>query len=373
MKKKLGYIVNPIAGIGGKVGLKGSDGNHILKKAIELGAIPESERKASVALEKLISIQDEVEIITYPSEMGENKARELGFVTNVIGSVNQNQTTPEDTERAAKEMLDLDVDLILFAGGDGTARNIYNAVGDKIPVLGIPTGVKIHSAVYANTPSSAGDLVLKYFSEYPQVILKEAEVMDIDENAFREDRVSAHLYGYMKIPYERTLVQNAKAGSVSGENTSMESIAADIITNMEKDVMYLIGPGTTTRAIMKMLNLKNTLLGVDVVCNKTLVASDVNEQGLLKILEDKKSKIIVSVIGGQGYVFGRGNQQLSHKVIRKVGVNNIIIVAVENKLLSLEGKPLLIDTGDLEVNEMLSGYAKVVTGINKKIAYKVRC
>ncbi len=370
--KKLGFIVNPIAGMGGRVGLKGSDGADILKKALELGAVPESPQKASRALERIKSIQDEVEIITYPNDMGENETKELGFKPTVIGSIKGNQTTPQDTELAAKQMLDLGVDMILFAGGDGTARNIYNAIGGQVPVLGIPTGVKIHSGVYATTPAAAGDLVLKFFSGRAKILIKDAEVMDIDEKAFREeDRVSAHLYGYMKVPYEKTLVQSAKAGSVSSENASLESIASDIVTNMEDDVLYLIGPGTTTRAIMDMLRLKNTLLGVDVVCNKKLIASDLNEKQLLEILEDKKAKIIVTVIGGQGYVFGRGNQQLSHRVISKVGIKNIIIIATESKLIGLEGKPLLVDTGNQEVNQKLAGYAKVITGLNKKTAYKV--
>ena len=372
MKKKLGFIINPIAGMGGRVGLKGSDGADILKKAIQLGAVPKSAKKACQALERIKSIKDEIEIITYPNDMGENQAKELGFETRVIGHVIEDETTPEDTELAAKQMLDLGVDMILFAGGDGTARNINNAVGNQILVLGIPTGVKIHSGVYATTPANAGDLALEYLSGSPRVEIREAEVMDIDEDAFRKDCVSARLYGYMKVAYERNLVQSAKAGSVSGENVSMHSIASDVINNMEENVYYVIGPGTTTRAIMQMLNLKNTLLGIDVICNKKLVASDVNEQELLKILTNKKAKIVVTVIGGQGYIFGRGNQQLSYRVIRKVGIENIIVIAVENKLLALDGKPLLVDTGNLEINKMLSGYVKVTTGLNKKIAYKVR-
>lgn len=369
--KRLGLIINPIAGMGGKVGLKGSDGIDTLKRAIELGAVPEAPEKACHSLERLTSIKDEIEIITYPYDMGENQANKFGFTTRVIGQITKDKTTPQDTEKAAKQMLDLGVDMILFAGGDGTARNVYNAVGNQIPVLGIPTGVKIHSGVFATTPRNAGHVVLEYLTESPKIEIREAEVMDIDEEAFRQDRVSARLYGYMQVPYERNHVQSAKAGSAKGENVSMGSIASEVINSMEKDVYYLIGPGTTTRAIMQVLGLKYTLLGVDVVCNKKIVALDVNETQLLELIENRRSKIVVTVIGGQGYIFGRGNQQLSHKVIRKVGKENIIVIAYENKLLQLNGKPLLVDTGNNEVNRMLSGYVKVVTGQNKKIAYKV--
>ena len=371
MNKKLGLIVNPIAGMGGRVGLKGSDGEEILRVALERGAKPESPHRAKAALSRIIPLKDDLEILTYPHPMGEYEARELGFHTSIIGSIHGNLTTSKDTEEAAKRMLKAGVDLLLFAGGDGTARNIHDVVGTRIPVLGIPAGVKIHSGVYATSPANAGDLTCKFLEESKRVILKEAEVMDIDEEAFRKDRVSARLYGYMKVPYERSLVQSAKAGSVSGEAVSMDSIASEVIFGMEEDWIYIIGPGTTTRAIMEKLHLKNTLLGVDVVYNKKLMASDVNEQELLELVEGKKAKIVVTIIGGQGYIFGRGNQQISHQVIERAGKENIIIIAVESKILGLEGSPLLVDTGNEETNKKLRGYVKVITGLGKYMAYKV--
>jgi len=371
MRKKLGFIVNPIAGMGGRVGLKGSDGSEILKKALELGAVPESPVRASQALTRMKSIRDDIEIITYPYHMGQYEAANLGFTARVIGKTAENETTAADTEEAVKAMLEMGVDIILFAGGDGTARNIHDVVGMKVPVLGIPTGVKIHSGVYATSPANAGDLVYKFLNKSQKVVLKEAEVMDIDEEAFREDRVSARLYGYMKVPYERTLLQSAKAGSSAGEAVSMDSIASEVINGMEEDWLYIMGPGTTSRAVMDKLSLKNTLLGVDVVCNKTLLASDVNEQELLTLLEGKKAKIVVTIIGGQGYIFGRGNQQISHRVIRRVGIENVVVISTESKILALEGNPLMVDTGDQEMNKELSGYVKVVTGLGKYMAYRV--
>ncbi len=369
--KKLGLIVNPIAGLGGRVGLKGSDGPTIPKKARELGAKPESPRRAVDALRNIPHIKDNIELITCPYEMGEEESKECGFSPTVIGSIKRGRTTSHDTENAAKEMLKLKVNLLLFAGGDGTARDIYNIIGDKIPVLGIPAGVKIHSAVYATSPKNAGELAVRYLEGESGIRLHEAEVMDIDEQAFRENRLISRLYGYLKIPYERGLIQDAKAGSILGEEASMNAIACDVINNMRDEYLYIIGPGTTTRAIMRKLGLKNTLLGIDAVYKRHLLGSDLNEAQLLKLVGDKNTKIIVTVIGGQGFIFGRGNQQISAEVIKKVGKENIIIVATKNKILSLKGNPLLVDTSDDEVNKMLTGYIKVITGLNERVMVRV--
>jgi predicted polyphosphate/ATP-dependent NAD kinase len=371
-KRKLGFIVNPIAGMGGRVGLKGSDGFEILEKAKQLGAQPEAPARAATALMRISRIKDNIELITYPHEMGEDEAKECHLNPTVIGSVKRGNTTSRDTQNAARDMLEVKVDLLLFAGGDGTARDIYKAVGDKIPVLGIPAGVKIHSAVYATSPQNAGDLAAMYLGrESSSIRLREAEVMDIDEQAFREDRLSAKLYGYLKVPYERRLVQSAKAGSAAAEEAAMYDIACDFIKTMQDDYLYIFGPGTTTREIMIKLGLKNTLLGVDAVYEGELVGSDLNEAQLLKLIEGKKAKIVISVIGGQGYIFGRGNQQISSRVIRIVGKENIIVVATKNKILSLSGNLLLVDTGDDEVNRMLTGYIRVITGLNERLMVRV--
>lgn len=367
---KLGFIVNPIAGMGGKVGLKGTDGTEILQRARELGAEPEAPKKAIKALEILTPLRDKLRIITCPGDMGENEAVAAGFVPTVIGD-RKDDTGPEDTEQAARHMLNLGVDLLLFAGGDGTARNIYNAIGAKMPALGIPAGVKIHSAVYANHPRSAGEVALKYLQGELET-LREAEVMDIDEEAFRQGQVTAELYGYLQVPYERQLVQSLKAGRTEGEEAALDAVADRIIDEMELDVLYIIGPGTSTRPIMDKLDLPNTLLGVDLIKNRRLVASDVSEQEILRHLDGQQAKIIVTVIGGQGYIFGRGNQQLSAKVIQKVGKKNIRIIATKNKIVSLRGQPLLVDTGDDEVNAEFNDYMRVVTSYNEEMMYKVQ-
>lgn len=370
-EERLGLIVNPVAGIGGRVGLKGSDSAEIQKKALALGAVPQALNRAIQALERIKSV-DKLEVITYPGEMGEDAARACRFGPTVIGSIKPGETTPEDTRNAAREMLRLNVNLLLFAGGDGTARDIYNAIGDGLPVLGIPAGVKIHSAVFGTNPLSAGDLAALYLQGKASN-LREAEVMDIDEEAVRQGIVSAKLYGYLKVPFQRRLLQGLKTPSSPGEQAGMAAIAADVVSNMEAGWLYVIGPGTTTRAITSRLGLDKTLIGVDIVADGKLIAADVNESQLLELIAGRKAKIIVTPIGGQGYIFGRGNQQISPKVIEKVGKENIIVVSTTGKIHSLGGRPLWVDTGDRKVDEMLSGHIRVVTGYNEQIVYRVSC
>lgn len=369
---KLGFIVNPIAGMGGRVGLKGTDGEEILEKAISLGAIPEAPIKAKKALEVLLPLKEELEIYTYPGEMGEDEALSLGFKAIVLGE-KKDQYSAIDTEEAAKQMLEKGVELILFAGGDGTAINIYNAIGTKVSVIGIPAGVKIHSAVYASHPRAAGEVVRKCLTG-EEMETMEAEVMDIDEEAFREGVVTARLYGYMNIPLEPELIQTTKSPGVASDEDSLDGISDRIVEEIEeeKDTFFIIGSGTSTRPIMEKMDLPNTLLGIDIVKNKQLIAQDVNEKEILDIIGEDKAKIVVTVIGGQGYIFGRGNQQISGEVIKRVGKDNVIIIASKSKLLSLEGRPLLVDTGNDEVNKMFNGYMKVYTTYYAETIEKVK-
>lgn len=372
MKKKIGLIVNPIAGIGGRVGLKGSDGEEILKKAKELHGKSESPARTVEALREILELRSIIELITYPNDMGEEEAKIVGFRPQVIGKIKKNLTTANDTKKAAEEMAELKVDLLLFAGGDGTARDIYEAIGSKLVVIGIPTGVKIHSAVYATSPRNAGNLA-KYFlkTDISEVKIREAEVMDIDEDAFRRDKLSAKLYGYLKVPHEVKFLQGGKISSNLSEEGELDLIAREIVNLMETDQIYIMSTGTTIQSIMKKMGMENTLLGVDAICNFKLIEKDLNENQILSLIHGKKAKIIVTVIGGQGYIFGRGNQQISWKVIEQVGRENIIVVASKNKIISLRNKTLLVDTGNKKIDDQLSGYMQVVTGIGERLLVKV--
>ncbi|MGD8540204.1 MAG: ATP-NAD kinase family protein [Candidatus Aminicenantes bacterium] len=368
--KKLGLIVNPIAGMGGRVGLKGTDGPEILKKAIALGAKPVTHRRTVETLKSLAPLKDSINLLTCPRKMGEDAAVESGFVPQIIDGISLTSTTSKDTLEAARAMQERGVDLLLFAGGDGTARDVYEAIGNSSVALGIPTGVKVHSAVFALNPHAAGDLCKLYLQGKAKMV-REAEVMDINEKDFRKGILSARLYGYLKIPFRSRYVQRLKSGSAPNERYSQEAIAAAVVESMRDTHHYIIGPGTTTRSIMEKLGLDCSLLGIDIVFQKRLVGKDLNEKEILDLIKGKPSMLVLTPIGGQGYLLGRGNQQLSPEVISHVGKDNIIIVATPNKINSLEGRPLFIDSGDQKTDQLLSGYYRVFTSYRDSIIYKV--
>ena len=359
--KKLGLIVNPIAGLGGAVGLKGTDGVSTYRKALEMGAVPRAAPRAVEALREL-GRMDGLEVLTYPGMMGEEEASQAGLCPVVVGSVNAGETSSEDTCRAAREMAEREVDLILFAGGDGTARDLCGAVGDGVTVLGIPAGVKMYSGVYATTPLAAGRAVAQFLAgEVPHTRL--AEVMDIDEEAFRQGDVQARLYGYLRVPDDTSHVQVTKSPSHADEGEDILAIAGEVVDSMQEGTLYILGPGTTTNGIADVLGVPKTLLGVDVVLDGKVVASDVTEGQLLKLLDGgRPAKIVVTAIGGQGHIFGRGNQQIGAEVIRRVQKDNIVVVATRRKLGSLGRRPLMVDTGSREIDRELSGYIMVTTG-----------
>lgn len=369
-QKTLGLIINPVAGLGGKVGLKGSDGLDIQQQARELGAVPEAQDRAAEALRILRESAGGLEkLVTYPGEMGEDAVVRCGLSPIILGDIRPGETTAEDTRNAAQEMLSMGVDLILFAGGDGTARNICEAVRGRVPVIGIPAGVKIHSAVFGVNPASAGEIAARFLKEEIHTT-RDAEVMDLDEEAYRQGIVSPRLFGYLQIPYQRQLFQTRKSPNPVIEESKLNAIALDIIDRMDENC-YIIGPGTTTRPILTTLGLNKTLIGVDVIQEKKLIIADANEGALLELLQDHTAKIVITPIGGQGYLFGRGNQQISPKVLQKVGLNNIVVVSLLEKILALDGRPLLVDTGDPEIDRELSKHIKVVTGYDDRIVYPV--
>jgi predicted polyphosphate/ATP-dependent NAD kinase len=411
-RRRLGLIVNPVAGVGGAVGLKGSDGGDIVRRALARGAARDAPRRAGLALARLARLREHLDVVTCPGEMGEDEARACGFAPEVIDGAGgagwgsgrpalpdgAPATTADDTVAAARALRERGVDLLLFAGGDGTARDVCRAVGDTLVCLGVPAGVKIHSAVYATTPGSAGELAALFLHDRPAAVrLREAEVMDIDEEAFRDGRVSARLFGYLTVPYERTMVQSAKAGGCAGDAGDLSAIAADVVNGMAPGALYLLGPGTTTRAVAQALGVDKTLLGVDAVRDGCLVGADLSERQILELIRPETAagaaggasagaagvapssaappvadaRIVVTVIGGQGHIFGRGNQQLSAEVIRKVGPAHVIVVASETKLLSLRGGPLLVDSGDPALDDDFAGYLQVVTGLGRRIVYRV--
>lgn len=362
--KKLGLLINPVAGMGGSVGLKGTD--HMVEEAIRRGAKPRANDRVRQALKELLEIKNELEIVTCPGDMGEDTAKSMGFRTTVLHTGGRRSlkdlfdSSRTDTIVLSKAMEEVGVDLLLFAGGDGTARDIYEGVGTELPALGIPAGVKIHSPVYAKNPQSAGDLA-KLWLTGKVTKTAEQEVLDIDEELYRQEIINTRLYGYLSVPLEHVFTQNRKAPTPLSETASIESIAHEIVEHMEEDTYYLIGAGTTTRGVMQMLGLKNTLIGVDLIRNKELVANDIYGDKILDFIKGKKTKLIVTVTGGQGFLFGRGNQQITPEVIREIGKENIIILATKAKIAEFHHQPFLVDTPDEELNKELCGYYRVIT------------
>lgn len=369
---KLGFIINPIAGLGGRVGLKGTDG--MADKAIAMGAVPRAGAKALRALIALVSARGgkgtSVNLLTPPGAMGEEAARAAGLDCQVVKVSGGAETCAQDTMSAALHMKTLGAELIIFAGGDGTARDMCTALGESLPVIGIPAGVKIHSPVFARTPEAAGRLAFEFLEAKGRASVLQ-EVLDIDEGAYRRGRVSTRLYGYLPVPRSQGAMQGRKAGTPLGERAGQNLIGLDMIDAMEYDVIFIVGPGSTMAPVMANLGLPNSLLGVDLVQNRKLLVKDAGEAQILEALENQTGKILVTPIGGQGYIFGRGNHQISPRVIQAVGKENIRVGATLEKIGSLQGRPLLVDTGDRKTDRELSGYIRVVTGYRREMIYPV--
>ncbi len=365
---KIGLIINPVAGLGGSVGLKGTD--LMVEEALRRGAIPQAFYRAEVALAQLLPVQSQVELFTGSGEMGGDLAEKLGFSSEIRPTAPM--TTSQTTQNLASWMVSQGVELILFAGGDGTARDLCQVLPTGQVVLGIPAGVKIHSPVYARSPQSAGVLARKYV-EHQVKSTQEVEVLDIHEGLYRQEIINTQLFGYLTIPLEKNFTQNRKCASPLSQRATMNAIAAEIVEQMEEDCYYIMGAGTTTRAVMERMGLENTLIGVDLVQNGQLVEKDTYGRQLLTTIGQESAKLVVTITGGQGFLFGRGNQQITPEVIEKVGKNNIIILATQEKLLELRGQPLLVDTGSQGLDRSLCGYYQVVTSYGQRTVAQVAC
>jgi len=367
---KLGLIINPYAGVGGRVGLKGSDGEQIRDKALQLGGLKLAEDKAKNCLIQFESVYSTVQIYTVSGEMGEDLCRKLQLNYQVLYQA-PDPSSEIDTKNAVAILQEQNLDLLLFAGGDGTARNIFEAYDENQTVLGIPAGVKIHSGVYAISAEAAGLLTLGLIQGNMLSVVS-ADVVDIDEVAFRHGKVVARHYGELQIPASLQYVQAVKQGNQEVEELVLEDIAAEVIESMQDGTYYVIGSGTTCAVIMQQLGLKNTLLGSDIVSQGNIIKSDAVERDFIELLErGVKLSFIVTPIGGQGHVLGRGNHQISPQVVKLTGWKNFQIIATKSKLKALDGRSLLVDSGDIELDHSLFGTKKVVTGYRDYVLYPV--
>ena len=375
---KLGLIINPWAGVGGPAGLKGSDGAETVERALAAGIKPQSHKRVAIALDALRPFSEALQIVTFAGDMGEDLATALGFAVHVVGEAAGDRSTPEDSERAATAIRAAGADLIVFAGGDGTARNMVNALGDGFPVLGIPAGVKMHSACFAISPRAAGE-VLRRLMSGELVDLHQHEVRDIDEKSFREGRVSTRYYGELLVPEEGHFLQAVKNAGREVEELAVADIAAQLVEEIDEldpETLYIFGPGSTTLAVLNELGGEGTLLGVDLWQNGAVLAADVNAPQINAAITRHRRddgarpvKIILTAIGGQGHLIGRGNQQLNPAVLKAVGRDNLLVIATKTKITELGGRPLLIDSGDPELDEAWSGFVRVVTGYRDEILY----
>jgi len=369
---RLGVVVNPWAGIGGATALKGSDGLAVRAEALARGAEPRAPGRMTRTLAGLAS--EGLTVLTWGGAMGEDAAAASGLASTVLGAA-EGESTGADTQRAVRALVAAGIDLLLFAGGDGTARDVASALedlGDPPLVLGVPAGVKMHSGVFAVTPEGAAE-VITGLRTGALITRCEGEVRDIDEAAFREGVVKTRFYGALAVPGAPRWVQATKISGREQEPLVLEEIAADIAARMDRsgDTLWVLGPGSTTAAIAAHLGAEKTLLGVDVFQHGACIAEDVTGEALLSLCEGKAVALVVTAISGQGHIFGRGNQQLSPAFLRRLAPDQWHIVATRSKLLTLEGRPLQVDTGDPALDRALSGYRPVITGFEDEVVYAV--
>jgi predicted polyphosphate/ATP-dependent NAD kinase len=361
---RLGLIVNPIAGMGGKVGLKGTD--DLLEEALKRGAQPMAPKRATEFLKKLKDNLPEapIEILTCPGIMGKKEAEAAEFPVQTLPMKIGMKTSAEDTKMAVKLLIGANTDLIVFVGGDGTAKDIFDAQQGcrETPVLGVPSGVKMYSGIFAVNPPDAVDVVLAFARKETE--MTEFEIVDADEKAIRNDSFVMKLHGYMKGPFLPARIQGSKhiSPETIDEKDNQIAIARFIIEEKPEKATWILGPGTTVKRVAELLGVDKTVLGVDIYKDDKVIL-DVDEDRILKEVNSKweNTWIVVSPIGHQGIILGRGNQQISPEIIKSVGKQRIVVLATKSKLQNMEEKILRVDTGDAEADNIVRGYIRVVT------------
>lgn len=369
----IGLVVNPVAGVGGPAGLAGSDGAAVQARAAEHGSVPRAGGRAVQALAIIARAHPGVRILTAAGAMGAAAVAEAGLEPVVVFTPVGDPTSPEDTAAAVAAVAAAGATLVLVAGGDGTLRDAVRGLTPppgRPAVLGIPAGVKMYSPVFAVSPVAAGSLAADWIGPDP-VPTAEREVLDVDEAALRRARVEPVLYGTLRVPQRLGRTQARKAPTPATEEAAVASAARAAVAAMRPGVRYLLGPGGTTARIAAELGVAKTPLGVDVVLDGAVIAAAADERRLLDEVAAGPAQAVVTVIGGQGFLLGRGNQQLSARVIRAMGSDPLLVVAPEQKLVDLAGRPLLVDTGDAELDAALAGHVRVITGAAATAFYAV--
>lgn len=363
---RIGLVINPLAGLGGQAALKGSD--NVADQALAMGIKPLAIERVRQALAVVLPYAERIEFLVAPGPMGADLLGQMGFDHQIVGILETGRTCAQDTQRFAADIVAQGIDLLLFAGGDGTARDICTSIPSGQLVLGVPAGVKIHSGVYAVNPRAAGEVV-SLLVRGDLVRLGEAEVRDIDEEAFRQGKVRTRHFGELAIPEEGRFVQQVKQGGRETETLVLDDIAA-WLQEEDPQIGWIMGPGSTNLGLLEAMGLPGTLLGVDVLRNGQLLAADATEQQLWELLEGGGEwRILVTAIGGQGHILGRGNQQISPRIVRAVGTDKLLVVATKSKLKTLAGRPFLLDSGDAELDQELTGLRRVLSGYREEMLY----
>jgi predicted polyphosphate/ATP-dependent NAD kinase len=367
---RIGLIINPLAGMGGPVALTGTDGE-LARRAAELGARPMAFERAVAALGVLHDL--DVEVLTCSGQMGADACRRAGLPFAIAVEVASSATTSQDTHRAAEVLSRPGVDLLLIVGGDGTARDVLNSAHRSVPILGVPAGVKMHSAIFAATARTAGDVARMFLRAADRsALLQDAEIMDREIAVPGDDRGSPVLYGAVRTPKVSFLVPHAKSAGVPSDAVALDGAVRRVAQLALDDRISLLGPGTTLQRVKQQLGCAGSVLGVTVVSNGQCLAQDASERRILELITGRPSRIIVGVVGGQGFLFGRGNQQVSSRVITSVGVENIVIVASLEKLLALDAAALLVDTADEELDASLAGFRPVIVSANRTLMFPIK-
>lgn len=362
----IGVVINPLAGAGGAVGLKGSDGAGTVAAARGLNASFDAARRALPALLKL----DRIHIVTAAGAMGEDACREAGLQARVVAWPDNEVTSSADTRVACRAFIDAGAKLIVFAGGDGTARDVAAAVGMKVPLIGVPCGVKMYSGVFAMNASRAGELAA-HCARGPFDV-QAVELLDIDEAMLRADRTSSRLHGYALAPVDRLRMQNSKAQMPERDGADIDAACRQLAERLARNTLVIAGPGTTMATLAAHAGVRGTMLGVDAFANGAIVAADASESTLFGLLDKWPHAVIaVGVIGRQGCLFGRGNQPISARVLARVPRERIEVVASVRKLLSLVDGRLFVDTGDDAINRSLAGPLRISTGANRSMVMRV--
>lgn len=374
IKKRLlrvGFLLNPYAGIGGEAALKGSDGTEIRAKALDYSSRLRSPARAGRFLQALGDQRFLIDWYAGKGVMGEIALQNQGITPVAVEGIAEQDTSANDTRHVAGFFLQEKVDLVLFVGGDGTARDVLDVIQTGIPCLGIPAGVKMQSGVFALSPEAAAEIVAGMLQS-DLLSVAEQDVRDIDEAALREGRVRSRYYGSMCVPAAPMYLQHLKQGGVEDERSALEDIAAHLTEIMAEGHVMLVGPGRTLAYWMETLKLPNTLVGFDAVLNGELLKSDLNAQDILALQQQYPGlKLLLSPTGQQGMLVGRGNQQLTPAFLQQLPKLQWLIVATKNKLAAFQGKPLIVDSNDYILDQALCGLYNIISAYHYQVLYPV--